>query len=336
MVLQLTSTKIAWSDSRTKTVTAPRPGNPPAAAYSKYLARSNEDRQLNFLQWLRLYDHEKARPKPYKAGSTLVAVKFLSIFNAEFFYQFLVMNYAHTDETNLRHDRENDLPAPIRYYVQAVRLVPELWSSVESIREYLAAEAHKAHHIDTVLNYLHALADIYTMWQIHLVDSSFATPEDRSPEARFPLSRSSPNSPNCCAAANDISWPRMPATLPRYYINRHRMPPKTGEDTNYFSGNPAPARAKYSNASYVRHCKASTPSLSVRLWPSWSPIIETSSTTSCTQTPCTRCSTSPWTLRTSRRSTIDWETTIFSSSKAASMISYANFTTMHDTLNKQV
>ena len=56
------------------------------------------------------------------------------------------------------------------------------------MREYLAAEAHKAYHIETILNYLQALDDVYTIWQIHLVDSSFSSGHNESPETKFPLS----------------------------------------------------------------------------------------------------------------------------------------------------
>ena len=188
MVLQMTSKKVAWTDCCTKSINAPHVGNAPSAAYTKYLQCNEEVKHLKFLQWLRVYDHDKPIPKAYKSGETLVAVKYLSIFNGEFFFQFLAMNFAHTDETVLHHQRETDLPEPIRYYVQAVDLLPELWCDTHTVREYLAAEAHKRYHVETIINYLQALDHVYTIWKIHLVSSSFASTQNQSPEARFPLS----------------------------------------------------------------------------------------------------------------------------------------------------
>ena len=62
MVLQLTSMKIAWSNSRTKAFTAPTPEQTQQKAHQKYLARPDEDEQLTLLEWLRYYDHEKNPP----------------------------------------------------------------------------------------------------------------------------------------------------------------------------------------------------------------------------------------------------------------------------------
>lgn len=95
MILQLTSMKIAWSNSQTKAVTAPIPNQPSPKSHQKYLNRSPQDEALPFLHWLRLYDHEKSPPKAYKGGMTLVGVKHLSPFNPLYFYQQLVMNFPH-------------------------------------------------------------------------------------------------------------------------------------------------------------------------------------------------------------------------------------------------
>ena len=50
MVLQLTSMKIAWSNSRTKAFTAPTPEQTQQKAHQKYLARPDDDEQLTFLE----------------------------------------------------------------------------------------------------------------------------------------------------------------------------------------------------------------------------------------------------------------------------------------------
>ena len=80
--MTVASFKVACSSSRTKRYT---PRNPDNAAncktYQKYLQRSEEDENLTFLQWLRIYDDSPAQPKRYSSGSTLVGVKYLSVTN---------------------------------------------------------------------------------------------------------------------------------------------------------------------------------------------------------------------------------------------------------------
>lgn len=86
MALQLANIKLAWSSSRTKRVTAPTPQNVDNhMSYQKYLKRSNSDRDMCFLEWLRLYNDGPAKPTKYRAGETLVGVKMLSFFNPVFF-----------------------------------------------------------------------------------------------------------------------------------------------------------------------------------------------------------------------------------------------------------
>ncbi|KAJ7359029.1 hypothetical protein OS493_019936 [Desmophyllum pertusum] len=118
MALQLTNMKIAWTCSRTKRVTPPTPDSASThSSYQKYLKRRQDENQLSFLEWLRAYNDSPTKPTRYRSGETLVGVKLLSMFNPLFFYQFLIMHHPHTCE----HD----------------------------LRNYLAAEAHKAHFVDT-------------------------------------------------------------------------------------------------------------------------------------------------------------------------------------------
>ena len=119
MVLQLTSMKIAWTNSRTKAFTAPTPEQRDNKVHAKYLRRSPADGELTLLEWLRYYDVEKNPPKRYKDGTTLVGVKHLSIFNPAYFYQLLIMNFAHRTLAELHDDREERLPDPIKHFVPA-------------------------------------------------------------------------------------------------------------------------------------------------------------------------------------------------------------------------
>ena len=143
MVLQLTSMKIAWSNSRTKPFTAPTPAQTQHKVHQKYLARSKDDEDLTFLDWLRQYDHEKNPPKRYKDGSTLVGVKHFSMFNLVYFYQLLIMNLPHRTLDELHDLREDRLPDPIKHFVPAKEKLPNILGSRDTILEYLSSESHK-------------------------------------------------------------------------------------------------------------------------------------------------------------------------------------------------
>ena len=188
MVLQLTSMKIAWSNSRTKPFTAPTPDQTQHMVHQKYLGRSGEDEDLTFLDWLGQYDHDKNPPKRYNDGSTLVAVKHFSIFNPLFFYQLLIMNIPHRNIQELRDPREDRLPEPFKHFVPAREKLPNILGSREAILQYLSSESHKRSYLDTIVLYFQSLEDIYTLWQLGVIDNTFATSERSEFEMQYPLS----------------------------------------------------------------------------------------------------------------------------------------------------
>ena len=60
-----------------------------------YWKRPKEFEELTLLEWLRHVDHAKVSPKPYKEGSTLVATKIHSIFNQQYFFQYMLLHKFH-------------------------------------------------------------------------------------------------------------------------------------------------------------------------------------------------------------------------------------------------
>ena len=188
MVLQLTSMKIAWTNSRTKPFTAPTPGQTQHKVHLKYLGRPAEDEHLTFLQWLREYDHDKNPPKRYKDGSTLVGVKHLSPFNPIFFYQLLIMNVAHRTLDELHDVREDRLPEPIKHFVPATEKLPHILGSRDTILEYLSSESHKRSYLETIVLYIQSLQDIYALWQLGVIDCTFVSSERSQFELQYPLS----------------------------------------------------------------------------------------------------------------------------------------------------
>lgn len=188
MVLQLTSMKIAWSNSHTKLFTAPTPNQTQHKVHQKYLARPDDDEELTFLEWLRYYDHEKNPAKRYKDGTTLVGVKHFSVFNPVFFYQLLFMNMPHRTLDELRDPREDHLPEPIKHFVPASEKLQHILGSRDAILQCLSSESHKRSYLDTIILYIQSLQDIYTLWQLGAIDNTFATSERSQFEIQYPLS----------------------------------------------------------------------------------------------------------------------------------------------------
>ena len=153
MVLTLTSKKISWSKSRTKSITVHTRDTKAPKSYEKYLKRSENAKQLTYRQWLRKYVDTKANLTQYKQGNTLVGAKMRSFFSEEFFYQDLVLNYAQKNANELFHPNGHEFPEQIRNFAAAWFLRPEIWSQEKSVKWYLNLQGHKDHYVETALNF---------------------------------------------------------------------------------------------------------------------------------------------------------------------------------------
>ena len=135
MWMSLSAKKIAWSQSRTKQFTANIQSQANLKSHEKYCKRSDEETPLSFLQWLRSFD---PKGKRYKSGTTLVGVKLRSPFKDDYYYQDILMNVPHRHIDELRHEKYDDLPLPIRHFAAAVTLRPELWTNETAVREHFS------------------------------------------------------------------------------------------------------------------------------------------------------------------------------------------------------
>ncbi|PFX19004.1 hypothetical protein AWC38_SpisGene16592 [Stylophora pistillata] len=116
MWMSLSAKRIAWSQSRTKKVTVPTPGQSQLKSHELYCRRPEHEKHLSFLDWLRLHDD---KGKPYKIGSTLVGLKTRSVFKDDYFYQDLITNHFHGNVEQLKYEKKDELPVAIRYFAAA-------------------------------------------------------------------------------------------------------------------------------------------------------------------------------------------------------------------------
>ena len=171
MVFALGDIKVSWSSSRTKRLTLPPPeGLANNADHLKYLARPQCANDLTFVVWQRRYDTAGRRPKEYSSGSILVGISFHSIFNPVYFYEQLLCFWPHRSTADLFHPRLLVLPAPVKYFAQAIDKLPNNWSSDSVVRLHVQAEGQQAHFVDIIVAYVRCLHDILSLWRIRLVN----------------------------------------------------------------------------------------------------------------------------------------------------------------------
>ena len=145
--------------------------------HQKYIARHNSMSELSFLEWLRSVDHIKPNGVPYKRGeSTLVSVKMVSPFKDEYFFQHILMNFAHCTHTDLYHDQHAHLP-------NQMLKMPELWGDDKRITAHFQTDGNKQYYVETLQCHISSLRDVLRLWEREVITSNksfsseFATPE---------------------------------------------------------------------------------------------------------------------------------------------------------------
>ena len=162
MWMSLSTKKIAWSQSRTKLFSPISHSKSNITLHERYCKRPINEESISYLQWLRMYD---PKGKPYKTGTTLVGVKLRSPFKDEYYYQDLLMNYAHRSTDDLHHEKHDDLPIRIKHFAAAVTLRPEVWKNETAIKEHFALMGNKDDYVETLIAYAHSRQDFLNLWQ---------------------------------------------------------------------------------------------------------------------------------------------------------------------------
>ena len=87
------------------------------------------------------------------------------------------MNVTHRTLDELHDVREDRLPEPIKHFVPATEKLPHILGSRDTILEYLSSESHKRSYLETIVLYIQSLQDIYALWQLGVIDCTFASSE---------------------------------------------------------------------------------------------------------------------------------------------------------------
>lgn len=168
MVMTLSSVKMAWSSNGTKRYVAPRPPSAESDSILLKYHKRTEESDVSFLEFLRTHDTSKASAPLYKRETCLVGIKYVSYFNCDFFFQFLVMNKPHRKLDELKHPDHDTLPDNLKYFASCLVNMPESFSE-QQLRQMLQKEGHKSYFIDNIVNYVANLTNVYHLWQIQIL-----------------------------------------------------------------------------------------------------------------------------------------------------------------------
>ena len=117
MLMSLSSHKPAWTNHSTKRYIPTRSDNAEASVLiQKYIRRSADLDEMSLLELLRNYDTNKAIPSPYKRSHALVGIKYVSVFNSEYFFQHLVVNIPFRSQDTLKHPDHARIPDDLQFF----------------------------------------------------------------------------------------------------------------------------------------------------------------------------------------------------------------------------
>lgn len=182
MVMTLSSVKMAWTNNSIKRYIPPRPSSAQSdAILLKYHNRVGQS-DVPFLHFLRTHDTSKANPTLYKRQTCLVGVKYVSYFNYDFFFQFLIMNKPHTNLEQLKHPDHDNLPDDLKYVASCFVNMPQSFSD-EQLKQMLQKEGHKSYFIDNVINYVKNLKNVYHLWKVQILRNQDFLSSPTAPES---------------------------------------------------------------------------------------------------------------------------------------------------------
>ena len=131
---------------------------------------------MSFLKWLRAVNHTPSAPKAYKQGNTLVSVQYLSPFNAEYFFQHLIMTVAHRAASELYHQQHEQLPRQIQFFASAFALKPLLWNDPVLLKTQFEKQGNKLDFFaHTLLSYVRSLHDTLFLWKKQVISTNQLT-----------------------------------------------------------------------------------------------------------------------------------------------------------------
>ena len=159
----LSSHKLAYAHGITVDFVVPTPDTAGEnTLLNLYYNRAAIHHQMNFTQWLRQY-HANTKKNCGEHLPVFVGIRFLSLFNEIFFFQYLLMNHPHDTLNDILPDHGN-IPRQLRHFKTASFLTPGVLER-DTFHGILESEGNKDHYICTALAYISSLNDMLVAYE---------------------------------------------------------------------------------------------------------------------------------------------------------------------------
>lgn len=171
----LTNIKLSWTNATRKKLNIPNTvdGVRTNSTVCKYYKREQQYKTLSLLEWLRNVDEKKTIPTEYsKKKVVLVGMRYCSIFNNFYFFQFLVANFPHYNIEEILPIDDSHLPQQVLYFNRAVSLMPQFFQSGAVFVSLLESEGHKDHYLKTLTSFVDSLIDVNNLYKRHLLPNA--------------------------------------------------------------------------------------------------------------------------------------------------------------------
>ena len=180
MWVLLTSRKISWTNASRKQYSIPL--SPDVASVNgivqKYYGRPAAFEHLPLLQWLRTVDDTQAVPTAYaKSKVVLVGLKYSSIFNPAYFFQYLLVNFPHRTLSEITPPPGHSLPFQILYFHKAHLLMGNTFIDGPTFAATLEVYGHKQYYLRTISSYIQSLIDLNNFYRRQLLSSASTLPQ---------------------------------------------------------------------------------------------------------------------------------------------------------------
>ena len=175
MWVLLSSRKISWTNATRKQYTIPL--SPDAAASNvilqKYYSRPTGFESLPLLDWLRIVNETEAVPTRYvKHKVVLVGLRFCSIFNPAYFFQYLLVHFPHRHVQDICPPTGHSLPSQIIFFHKAHLLMATSFTDGSSFAATLEVYGHKEYFLKTISSFVQSLIDLNNLYRLNLLTSS--------------------------------------------------------------------------------------------------------------------------------------------------------------------
>ena len=118
---QLSNVKMAYTEKLTKQFCLTHPSQEHTnVIYQLYLCRGCTEEHQCFLHSLRSHSTVGNKPEDLGPGKYLVAIKYILLFNAVFFFQHLLVHHPYHHAMHPRHLAECTIPPAIQFFDQAM------------------------------------------------------------------------------------------------------------------------------------------------------------------------------------------------------------------------